>query len=174
MNGSVFLGRHHPLYGTSLGACFVFLKKDSAKSKPGAHGICGRGHDGGFFLEPSRTGSGIFTSPSAAGPFCQASLAFDWGLLSSYPRSCHPHLHQMSTEPEGPVTKLDKTLLHAPCRHDSQHSGRNGGWCRLRRLCKRQFLISCPRPSPFPRDCHPERTGRGHHFHAPLRTRLEP
>ncbi len=79
-----FLGRHHPLYGNKPRRLLRFFpeKRTQRKSKPGAHGICGRGHDGGFFLEPSRTGLWNFHKPSAAGPFCQASLAF--GLGSSF------------------------------------------------------------------------------------------
>ena len=107
-----FWGVIIPFMGTSLGACFVFLKKGlSEKSKPGAHGICGRGHDGGFFL-------------SLLAPALEFSQALGrWAFLPSFIGfwigvffllildHAIPHLHQMSTEPEGPVTKLDKTLL---------------------------------------------------------------
>ncbi len=111
MNGSVFWGVIIPFMGTSLGACSFFEKRTQRKSKPGAHGICGRGHDGGFFLEPSRTGSGIFTSPRPLG--LSASFIGFWIGVFFLLILDHaiPHLHQMSTEPEGPVTKLDKTLL---------------------------------------------------------------
>lgn len=95
----------------SAPASFFPEKRTQRKSKPGAHGICGRGHDGGFFLEPSRTGSGIFTSPRPLGLSAKLHWLLDWGLLSSYPRSCHPPSAPDEYGTGRPCDKLDKTLL---------------------------------------------------------------
>ena len=113
MNGSVFWGVIIPFMGTSLGACFVFFLKKGLSEK----------------VNRALTGfaAGVMTAASfwsLLAPALEFSQALGrWAFLPSFIGfwigvffllildHAIPHLHQMSTEPEGPVTKLDKTLL---------------------------------------------------------------
>ena len=113
MNGSVFWGVIIPFMGTSLGAYFVFFLKKGLSEK----------------VNRALTGfaAGVMTAASfwsLLAPALEFSQALGrWAFLPSFIGfwigvffllildHAIPHLHQMSTEPEGPVTKLDKTLL---------------------------------------------------------------
>ena len=109
----LFSGASSSLYGNKPRRLLRFFpeKRTQRKSKPGAHGICGRGHDGGFFLEllaPALE----FSQALGRWAFLPSFIGFWIGVFFLLILDhAIPHLHQMSTEPEGPVTKLDKTLL---------------------------------------------------------------
>lgn len=113
MKGVIFWGVLIPFIGTSLGACFVFFLKKGLSEK----------------VNRALTGfaAGVMTAASfwsLLAPALDFSEALGrWAFLPSFIGfwigvffllildHAIPHLHQMTTEPEGPVTKLDKTLL---------------------------------------------------------------
>ena len=113
MNGSVFWGVIIPFMGTSLGAAMVFF----FAGEPRPH----------FQKALLGFAAGVMTAASfwsLLAPALEFSQALGrWAFLPSFIGfwigvffllildHAIPHLHQMSTEPEGPVTKLDKTLL---------------------------------------------------------------
>lgn len=113
MNGSVFWGVIIPFMGTSLGACFVFFLKKGLSEKV-SRALTG-------FAAGVMTAASFWSLLAPALEFSQALGR--WAFLPSFIGfwigvffllildHAIPHLHQMSTEPEGPVTKLDKTLL---------------------------------------------------------------
>lgn len=98
--------------GTSLGACFVFPEKRTQRKVNRA--LTG-------FAAGVMTAASFWSLLAPALEFSQALGR--WAFLPSFIGfwigvffllildHAIPHLHQMSTEPEGPVTKLDKTLL---------------------------------------------------------------
>ncbi|MBS5519225.1 MAG: ZIP family metal transporter [Acidaminococcus sp.] len=113
MKGVIFWGVVIPFIGTSLGACFVFFLKKGLSEK----------------VNRALTGfaAGVMTAASfwsLLAPALDFSEALGrWAFLPSFIGfwigvffllildHAIPHLHQMTTEPEGPVTKLDKTFL---------------------------------------------------------------